>query len=241
MKRNKRQLYVMIFVFTIIALAYTCRMLDMYDIGSGYPGDVRAALYILLLALWGYSIDRRIIQKPVLHCLRLTDALMLLWLILRTLKYEVVTDLTVARYLWYLYYLPMLFIPLLGVYIAMSLGKSEEYRLSGKTQLLTIIPALLFLCVITNDLHQKVFTFKSGIPGNPGNGPYYHNVLYFFCLAWMVGCMIFTVVHIFKNSRVSNVGKRRGMPFVFCCVTILYGVLYLIGIPQVRYVFLPLH
>ena len=237
MKRNKSQLYVMIFVFAMIALAYTCRMLDMYDIGNGYPGNVRAALYIVLLALWGYSIDRRIIQKPVLHCLRLTDALMLLWLILRTLKYEVITDLTVARYLWYLYYLPMLFIPLLGVYIAMSLGKSEEYRLSGKTQLLTIIPALLFLCVITNDLHQKVFTFKSGIPGNPGNGPYYHNVVYFFCLAWMVGCMIFTVVHIFKNSRVSNVGKRRVMPFVFCCVTILYGVLYLIGIPQVRYVF----
>lgn len=78
MKRNKRQLYVMIFVFAMIALAYTCRMLDMYDIGSGYPGDVRAALYIVLLALWGYSIDRRIIQKPVLHCLRLTDALMLL-------------------------------------------------------------------------------------------------------------------------------------------------------------------
>lgn len=65
MKRNKRQLYVMIFVFAMIALAYTCRMLDMYDIGSGYPGDVRAALYIVLLALWGYSIDRRIIQKPV--------------------------------------------------------------------------------------------------------------------------------------------------------------------------------
>lgn len=86
MKRNKRQLYVMIFVFAMIALAYTCRMLDMYDIGNGYPGDVRAALYIVLLALWGYSIDRRIIQKPVLHCLRLTDALMLLWLILRTLK-----------------------------------------------------------------------------------------------------------------------------------------------------------
>ena len=121
MKRNKRQLYVMIFVFAMIALAYTCRMLDMYDIGSGYPGDVRAALYIVLLALWGYSIDRRIIQKQVLNCLRVTDALMLLWLILRTLKYEVVTDLTVARYLWYLYYLPMLFIPLLGVYIAMSL------------------------------------------------------------------------------------------------------------------------
>ena len=58
MKRNKRQLYVMIFVFVVIALAYTCRMLDMYDIGSGYPGDVRAALYIVLLALWGYILRK---------------------------------------------------------------------------------------------------------------------------------------------------------------------------------------
>ena len=64
---------------------------------------MRAALYLLLFVLWGYSLDQRIIQKPVLHCLRLMDVLMLIWLTLRTLKYEVVTDLTVARYLWYLY------------------------------------------------------------------------------------------------------------------------------------------
>lgn len=79
---------------------------------------------VLLFSLWGYSLDRRIIQTQILHCLRLTAALMLVWLILRTLKYEFVTDLTVARYIWYLYYLPMLFISLLGVYIALSLGKS---------------------------------------------------------------------------------------------------------------------
>ena len=56
----------------------------------------------------------------------MTVALMLVWLVLRTLKYEVVTDPTAARYIWYLYYLPMLFIPLLGVYIALSLGKPQE-------------------------------------------------------------------------------------------------------------------
>lgn len=95
----------------------------MYDIGGKYPSNIRAVLYLLLFALWGYSIDRRILQKQALHCLRLIAALMLFWLILRTLKYEVVTDLTVARYLWYLYYLPMLFIPLLGMYTALCLGQ----------------------------------------------------------------------------------------------------------------------
>lgn len=46
MKRNKRQLYVMIFVFAMIALAYTCRMLDMYDIGNRLSGGCpRGAIY----------------------------------------------------------------------------------------------------------------------------------------------------------------------------------------------------
>ena len=121
----------MILVFTIIAAAYSCRMLAMLDIGGAWMSYIRAALYLLLFALWGFSLDRRIIQKQALHCLRLTAALMLVWLILRTLKYEFVTDLTAARYIWYLYYLPMLFIPLLGVYIALSLGKSEEFHLTG--------------------------------------------------------------------------------------------------------------
>ena len=90
---------------------------------------------------------------------------MLLWLILRTLKYSFVTGLAAGRYIWYLYYLPMLFLPLLWVYIALSMGKSEDYRLSRGTGMLSIIPAALFLLVITNDLHQQGFAFKSGVPG----------------------------------------------------------------------------
>lgn len=97
-KRNTRQLYLMFFVFAIIIAAYSCRLLAWFDIGGNYPSYVRAALYLLLFVLWGYSLDQRIIQKPVLHCLRLMDVLMLIWLTLRTLKYEVVTDLTVARF-----------------------------------------------------------------------------------------------------------------------------------------------
>ena len=127
-------------------------------------------LYLLLFALWGFSLDRRIIQRQALHCLRLTAALILLWLILRTLKYSVVTGLTAARYVWYLYYLPMLFLPLLGVYIALSMGKPEDYRLSRRSGMLLIVPAVLFLLVITNDLHQQVFAFKSGVPGLPVSG-----------------------------------------------------------------------
>ena len=235
MKRNTKQLIPMILVFTIIAAAYSCRMLAMFEIGGAWMSYIRAALYLLLFALWGFSLDRRIIQKQALHCMRLTAALMLLWLILRTLKYEFVTDLTAARYIWYLYYLPMLFIPLLGVYIALSLGKSEEFRLTGRIGALAIIPAVLFLLVITNDLHQQMFAFSSGVPGVPDNYGYSHGIFYFCCLGWMVACMFFSLILLLKKIRVPNGSEKRIRPFVIACITVLYGILYLLGLPAVRW------
>lgn len=241
MKRKKKwkmkQLLPIILVFTIIAVAYSCRMLAMHDIGGVYVSYIRAALYLLLFSLWGFSIDRRIIQTQALHCLRLTAALMLVWLVLRTLKYEVVTDLTVARYIWYLYYLSLLFIPLLGVYIALSLGKSDEFRLTGKIGALAIIPSTLFLLVITNDLHQQMFAFSSGVPGEPDNSSYTHGPVYFCCLGWMVICLFFSLILLLKKSRVPCVKKKKIIPFVIGCATVIYGILYLLGLPAVRWWF----
>lgn len=234
MKRNTKQLIPMILVFTIIAAAYSCRILAMLDIGGVWMNYIRAALYLLLFSLWGYSLDRRIIQPQTLHWLRLTAALMLVWLILRTLKYEFVTDLTVARYIWYLYYLPMLFIPLLGVYIALSLGKSEKFRLTGRIGALAIIPAVLFLLVITNDLHQQVFAFSSGVPGGPDNYSYSYGPVYFCYLGWTVTCMFFSLILLLKKSRVPCSKKKRLAPFVIGCATVLYGILYLSGLPAIR-------
>ena len=237
MKGTTKHLLPTVFVFTAIAIAYACRMLAKFDIGGPAVNHIRTALYLLLFTLWGFSLDRRIIQRQALHCLRLTAALMLLWLILRTLKYSFVTGPAAGRYIWYLYYLPMLFLPLLGVYIALSMGKSEDYRLSRGTGMLSIIPAALFLLVITNDLHQQVFAFKSGVPGLPVSGTYSYRPLYFICLGWMVVCMAFSLVCLFRKSRIPSGEGKRITPFVLGCAMLLYGILYLSGIPAVRWWF----
>ena len=237
MKGTTKHLLPTVFVFAAIAIAYACRMLAKFDIGGPAVNHIRTALYLLLFTLWGFSLGRRIIQRQALHCLRLTAALMLLWLILRTLKYSVVTGPAAGRYIWYLYYLPMLFLPLLCVYIALSMGKSEDYRLSRGTGMLSIIPAALFLLVITNDLHQQVFAFKSGVPGLPVSGTYSYRPLYFICLGWMVVCMAFSLVCLFRKSRIPNGEGKRITPFVLGCAMLLYSILYLSGIPAVRWWF----
>lgn len=237
MKGTTKHLLPTVFVCTAIAIAYACRMLAKFDIGGPAVNHIRTAIYLLLFTLWGFSLDRRIIQRQTLHCLHLTAALMLLWLILRTLKYSVVTGPAAGRYIWYLYYLPMLFLPLLWVYIALSMGKSEDYRLSRGIGMLSIIPAALFLLVITNDLHQQVFAFKSGVPGLPVSGTYSYRPLYFICLGWMVVCMAFSLVCLFRKSRIPSGEGKRITPFVLGCAMLLYSILYLSGIPAVRWWF----
>lgn len=122
---------------------------------------LRASIYIGMFIAWGVSIHRRIVQPQVSRYLIAISALMVFWIILRTIRYSLNDCIWLIRYLWYLYYLPLLFIPLLGVFIALSLGKAENYRLPKWTALFYIPTVVLLLLVVTNDLHQYVFIFPA--------------------------------------------------------------------------------
>lgn len=110
-------------------------------------GMLRAAIYIELFIFWGVSIHRRIIHPQVSRYLIAISALMVFWIIIRTIRYSLNECIWLMRYLWYLYYLPMLLIPLLAVFVALSLGKAERFPL---TELDGII------------LHTYCYTFVTG-------------------------------------------------------------------------------
>ena len=90
---------------------------------------LRSIIYIGLFTSWSISVRRRIIQPQVRRYLTSISGLMVFWVTARTVRYIIAEDPWVLRHLWYLYYLPMLFIPLLAVFVALSLGKPESFRL----------------------------------------------------------------------------------------------------------------
>ena len=128
-----------------VILAYCFRIVGR---GSFYPmlfSYLRSFIYIGLFAAWGLSVRQRIVQKQVCRFMTVTAVLLIIWM--------------VVRYLWHLFYLPMLFVPMLALLIAMSLGKPDEYKFPKGMSVLWIISGTLLLLVLTNDLHQFVFTF----------------------------------------------------------------------------------
>ena len=193
---------------------------------------LRASIYIGLFTAWGLSVRNRIIQPQVRLYLTVISALMVFWMAVRTIRYSLDGCAWLMRHLWYLYYLPMLFIPLLAVFVAMSLGKPESYRLPKWTALLYIPTAALLLLVLTNDLHQLIFVFPADAV--VWMDDYHYAIGYFLAVGWMILCTMTALVTMLIKCRVPYSRKVLTMPFVPVILAIIYGAFYIARVPLLK-------
>ena len=193
---------------------------------------LRASIYIGLFTAWGFSVRNRIIQPQVRLYLTVISALMVFWVAIRTIRYSLDGCAWLMRHLWYLYYLPMLFIPLLAVFVAMSLGKPESYRLPKWTALLYIPTAALLLLVLTNDLHQLIFVFPADAV--VWMDDYHYAIGYFLAVGWMILCTMTALVTMLIKCRVPYSRKVLTMPFVPVILAIIYGAFYIARVPLLK-------
>lgn len=223
---RKRKYGVVLLVAVLMICAVCARVAARYGYYAEVLSIVRALIYIGLLAAWGISVQTRIIQTQVRRYLLVIAGLMLLWLTLRTVKYNTY-HMTVERFLWYGYYLPMLFIPVLAVLVALSLGKPENYRLPKWTHFLYLPSALLFLLVLTNDLHQLVFFFPTGVLSTR---EYDYGIGYYVVLAWMVLCAAAALVIILAKCRIPQSRRYLWLPVVPFALALGYCAAYIKGV-----------
>ena len=219
-----------------IAIAYLCRLLGNYIEGFAFLGFLRSVLYVGLFAVWGFSLNRRVIQKKVKYYLISVVALLIFWNVLKTLKYLIVADPIVSRYLWYLYYIPMLQIPLMVFLAGWLMGQPDDRELPGRLRFLWLPTILLVLLVLSNDLHQQVFRFASGQNILTfDNERYTYGAGYYVVLVWMVLLALAALGIMTVRCRVSAGKKKIARPLIPVICLIAYGILYISGIPAVRF------
>lgn len=221
-QNNKTGFLVAAMVFSAIAL----RVLGKFDILIVPGGIVRSLIYIALYIGWGISVSKRIIQTQVRHYMVSVSGLMVFWFVIRTIKYFFITDIGIVRQLWYWFYLPMLFIPLFSLFVAISLGKPANAKLSKTTLVLLSIPTVLcLLLVLTNDLHQLVFAFPEGKVWTDNNMNYAFG--YYFVLGWEILCALAAFIIMLIKCRHSQ--RKKYLPFLLLACSIVYGLMYASG------------
>lgn len=228
----RKKLQVFSFVFVCLLFGEILRYFNVRNQWFVPLGVARSMIYIGLIAAWWISIRWRIVQSQIRKYLSGVAILLLFWFCIRTVKYFFVTDMFWIRQLWYMYYIPITLIPLLAFYIAVCIGKMEDFSV-GKIEKLLYIPAILLVgLILTNDWHQWAFRFPAGQEWSDGNG--IHRVIYFADAIWVFVLAIAALCLMFKKCRVSQGRRRIWQPFVPLGLAVLYTILYVSGFSWLR-------
>lgn len=231
--KKRRNAYTYIIVSLLVLVAASIRIYSKIT-GPEFLtlNLLRSAIYIGLIVVWGISVRKRIIVVQTRRCLMAISFLMTFWLLVRTLKYYFVHDPNLSRQLWYWYYLALLFIPLMALFVSFSLGKPDNYRLPKKYMLLFIPALLIFLMVLTNDLHHLVFVFPEG--KIPTDSDYSYAFGMYVAVGWQIVCGTIAVANIIIKCRILMSKYRLWMPMIPLAAAMIYTLLYALDLKFIK-------
>ena len=85
-------------------------------------------IYIGLYCAWVVYLNKHVVETKMRKCLTWIGCLMVFWFLIRTIKYLIIVDSFGSRVCWYLYYIPMILIPTLGLIAALLMDKGDEVK-----------------------------------------------------------------------------------------------------------------
>ena len=168
---------------------------------------------LAVFTIWITFLYIRVFDKTVKKYILSIGVLLIFWMTIKIIRCD--SNGLVSDILWYLYYLPLIFIPTL--YYECS---RQIMNLKSKKNLIIVptISALLFLLVLTNNIHNLVFK----IPVQE-NKNYTYNIGYYAIYAWIILLLVVALKNLLKYNK-----EKRTRNLLIISTIILEGVLYTI-------------
>lgn len=141
-----------------VLLAMSLHLLEFFGVITFSVNAIVFFLYTAMILLWDRIMESRILRTQSKKYFKMVSFLMIGYLAVRTLKYEILYDNLVAiKYARYVYYLFSLNIIHLVFFISLMIAKSEHEPISNWWHLLWIPTESFVFLVLTNDYHSLAF------------------------------------------------------------------------------------
>ena len=164
--------------------------------------------------IWIYQIRKRVIHPEELRYLMTIAHLMIFWIILRTIKYEcLVYDQFLARFAWYLYYIPQVFCVVFMLLTVLHIGKPYNQPINRKWKLIYIPSVVIVAGILTNDLHQLAFRFPEGLEAWK-RADYTYGPFYYAAVLWVAVLFLAILIVVFVAAVCPENVKKYGCR---CC------------------------
>ena len=227
LKSYRKMTAVLAVMFLLVCVFGTSGRFPVRNLGS-YLG-------MFTCIYWTMAERKRILQEKPRRYLSLIGYMLVFLYYLREVRSLFFgRSSSVSRYLWYLYYLPVLAVPLLSFFTAWNISVSGKKGQKVWKYLLTVICAALLAGILTNDYHQAAFVFTS----LPDTDMYQRGWLYYTCVGWVVILVALTFLLLLRRASREYHIRKIWIPVLQLTIAALYLVLVLFG--RIEAVFGPL-
>ncbi len=212
-------IFLVVFVVYVFSFARVSPLLTIpYYIWVSWGG------YSALLAIWALSIKDRIIERDVRRYSLAMAFLMIFFVTVRSIKWEIggIYPL-IGQLSWYMYYIPHILLPLLLFLIALSIDKKLYARYRQLVRWFFLIAGILITVILTNSVHQiifKIIKWESDYDVIKYQ-PYAYSIV-----IWLVFFIGGTVTLLIIKSKLPHTNKRIVLPLFVILFYVIYLVLY---------------
>ena len=202
---------------SLIKLA-VCVLLYLAACAVGFmPGPIHYSqpetlIFCALIIVWGTTIMKRIPDRFVRRNLLAMSVFMAFFIILRSLKYRLLSDGDPAQaYVFYLYAPVTILISQHSFLAAISVGRTN-YRSMAMWNRIHIAGAAIGILVLTNNLHHLVYVPGPAFPGNIND--YVYGPLFWVYIVYREILMAASVIIAIRKCRVSVLKRFMWIPIL---------------------------
>lgn len=207
-----------------VLLAMSLHLLEYFGVITFSVNAIVFFLYTAMILLWDRIMESRILRTQSKKYFKMIASLMIGYLAIRTLKYEILYDnLALIKYIRYIYYFFSLNIIHLVFFISLMVAKSERERISSWWHLLWIPTECFVLLVLTNDFHGLAFSNDVSL------GVDAYKPLFYIILIYAAILTIASLVSVLIASRSMRSPWSVMLPILPMLLWILYTFSYVIN------------
>ena len=177
-------------------------------------------IYIGLLIFWMQSVRDRLLPVRSRRYMIVSALLMIFYLLVRLLRYRVLTNVIARRYVDYAYNIPLVLIPTLFLMICILISSGENTEGKRREQLLMIPSCAIVLLVMTNDLHQLCYRRLVPLSEYQGNvGTYTYGPVFYLIYGWMILTLLAGFALLIRKNWRQNI---KGL-FQFAVIVLVWA------------------
>ena len=180
-----------------------------------YLSGISNIMFAGLMLIWCSTLRTRIIYPPIRHCLEAIAWSLFALFVIRCCRWQFFENSAVmARFFWYLYYLPFLAVPLLSCHAAVNLLIQKKLLHQMSLWAAWICGIVLAAGVLTNELHGQLLRFHSKDDAS-------HGWLYYVVVIWSVLLSLGALTIQLRQCRLSQCRKQTYIPVLMSAVGFL--------------------